>query len=140
MEKCLSGLRIYFLADRKMNVRVGSDISGFQECENGSLQGSVLSPILFLLVMNTLEETLRRFGLDLSLFADDGLFWKADKDPIRIIPIIQIVLDTILDWSLDWGFKISTDKTSVVVFNKGFTQVERLPKLKYNGKDIQYAK
>ena len=129
-----------FLAVRKMNVRVGSDISGFQECENGSPQGSVLSPILFLLVMNTLEETLRRFGLDLSLFADDGLFWKADKDPIRIIPIIQIVLDTILDRSLDWGFKISTDKTSVVVFNKGFTQVERLPKLKYNGKDIQYAK
>ena len=73
--------------------------------------------------MNTLEETLRRFGLDLSLFADDGLFWKADKDLIRIIPIIQIVLDTILDWSLDWGFKISTDKTSVVVFNKGFSQV-----------------
>ena len=61
-----------FLAGRKMNVRVGSDISGFQECENGSPQGSVLSPILFLLVMNTLEETLRRFGLDLSLFADDG--------------------------------------------------------------------
>ena len=36
-----------FLAGRKMNVRVGSDISDYQECENGSPQGSVLSPILF---------------------------------------------------------------------------------------------
>ena len=90
--------------------------------------------------MNTLEETLRRFGLDLSLFADDGLFWKTDKEPIRILPKIQIVLDTILDWALDWGFKISTDKTTVVVFNRDFTMVKQLPKLKYNGKDIQYVK
>ena len=103
-----------FLTGRKMNVRVGSDISDFQECENGSPQGSVLSPILFLLVMNTLEETLRRFRLDLSLFADDGLFWKTDKEPIRILPKVQIVLDTILDWALDWGFKISPDKTHTV--------------------------
>ena len=28
----------------------------------------------------------------------------------------------------------------MVVFNKNFKLVERLPKLKYNGKDIQYAK
>ena len=65
-----------FLTGRKMNVRVGSDISDYQECENGSPQGSVLSLILFILIMNTLHDALKRLDIDLSMFADDGLFWK----------------------------------------------------------------
>ena len=74
-----------FLTGRKMNVRVGSDISDYQECENGSPQGSVLSHILFILIMNTLHDALKRLGLDLSMFADDGLFWKkAKKKNIKI--------------------------------------------------------
>ena len=54
-------------------------------------------------------------------------------------PIVQRVLDKIHDWALDWGFKVSADKTSVVVFNKAIKVVNTFPKLKYNGKDIQYT-
>ena len=68
-----------FLNGRNMNVRVGSDISDYKECENGSPQGSVLSPILFILIMNTLHDAQKRLDIDLSMFADDGLFWKKAK-------------------------------------------------------------
>ena len=36
-----------FLKDRKIQVRVGSDLSDIKFVDNGSPQGSVLSPILF---------------------------------------------------------------------------------------------
>ena len=36
-----------FLKDRKIQVRVGSDLSDVRLLDNGSPQGSVLSPILF---------------------------------------------------------------------------------------------
>ncbi|MCG8034496.1 MAG: reverse transcriptase-like protein [Candidatus Thiodiazotropha taylori] len=128
-----------FLTGRKMNVRVGNTVSGFYECENGSPQGSVLSPILFNLLMNTLQETLDALPLELSMFADDGLIWKTAKKPNSALPTLQVALQAIHDWATNWGFKLSTEKTTAVVFNRNFADTKGMPRLRYDGQEIKYA-
>lgn len=128
-----------FLTGRKMNVRIGNDISSNKECENGSPQGSVLSPLLFNLLMNTLKEALQDLPVDLSMFADDGLVWKASRKPKRSLKILQQALQEIKTWTVDWGFKLSTAKTSCVVFNRRFSATRDLPKLTFDGNELEFA-
>ena len=47
-----------FLKDRKIQVLLGNILSGQHDLENGCPQGSVISPILFNLIINTLHKTL----------------------------------------------------------------------------------
>ena len=69
-----------FLLDRKINVKIGTSTSDYQELENGSPQGSVISPTLFNAIMQTLKDALNKLmtelGIDLSQFADDSAIWK----------------------------------------------------------------
>ena len=47
-----------FLKDRKIQVQVGNILSGQHDLENGYPHDSVISPILFNLIINTLHKTL----------------------------------------------------------------------------------
>ena len=108
-----------FLTCRKIRVRVGTDQSDFKDSENGSPQGSVLSPILFNVIINTLEETLKNC-VELTQFADDGAFRKTAKNPKAAISAAQKALNILKPWADTWNFKISTAKTSAVIFNRCF--------------------
>ena len=108
-----------FLTGRKIRVRVGTDQSDYKDSENGSPQGSVLSPILFNVIINTLEETLKNC-VELTQFADDGAFWKTAKNPKAAISAAQKALNILKPWADTWNFKISTAKTSAVIFNRCF--------------------
>ena len=44
-----------FLENRKIRVRVEDQVSDYQETQNGSPQGVVLSPTLFNVIMDTLK-------------------------------------------------------------------------------------
>ena len=72
-----------FLENRKIRVRVEDQVSDYQETQNGSPQGVVLSPTLFNVIMDTLktamEKLMSKYGIDLSQFADDSAFWKSAK-------------------------------------------------------------
>ena len=55
-----------FLTDRKIQVRVGVETSDPLKLENGCPPGSVLSPILFNVIINTLQESLEKLPVSLS--------------------------------------------------------------------------
>lgn len=129
-----------FLTGRKIRVRVATEHSDYRETENGSPQGSVLSPILFNLIINTLADELNSHPIKLSLFADDSLIWKTAKKPRKLILYLQNALDAIERWSDEWGFKISASKTSVVIFNRRFSATDLIPRLQYKGKYLDYSK
>ena len=61
-----------FLHNRTMQVRVGTTLSDEFVLENGTPQGSVISPILFLIAINDLSPK----GVKISMFADDTAIWK----------------------------------------------------------------
>ena len=71
-----------FLSDRTLQVRVGAALSDTQLLDNGTTQGSVISPLLFLLMINDLPDSLH--GVETSLFADDSCIYKSGKNLDKI--------------------------------------------------------
>ena len=122
-----------FLQDRSIQVRIGTTLSDNFTVENGLPQGSVLSPILFLIAINDLAPE----NVKYSLFADDTAIWKTGKNIKHIQKQIQRALDEIQDWCNRWGFKISIAKTSFVLFHKGKGKVVHLS---LNGQPLNKAK
>ena len=66
-----------FVTNHSFQMRVSSSLSNVRYLENGILQGSVLSSILFNKMINDLLES---FQSSSALFADDLCFWKAGND------------------------------------------------------------
>ena len=128
-----------FLTDRKMQVKLGIVLSDLRECLNGTPQGEVLSPNLANLIINTLYEALESMPIELSQFADDATIWKSMRHPKTAIKYLQKALDTIYNWCKERGFKISADKTIVVMFNRKISTTKNIPKLDLGSKTLEFS-
>ena len=126
------------LKDRKIQVRVGSDLSEVKLLDNGSPQGSVLSPILFNILINTQYDVLKNHFCELSQNADDAAVWKSGRSKSHLVHLMQRILDIIKQWAEALGIKISANKTEVVMFNHSGTPNEDVPKLKLGDKLLEY--
>jgi len=94
---------------------VGNALSERYLLDNGTAQGSIISPLLFLIMINDLPDTLQ--DIESSLFADDRCLFKSGRNLSHITKSIQNNLERISTWCDNWGFKISLDKTVAVVFS-----------------------
>jgi ribonuclease HI len=126
-----------FLTDRSIRVRVGNETSDSFKLDNGSPQGSVLSPALFLLCIDDLVAKVR--GVDCSLYADDASLYKTDKNIDRVYQSIQRNLNVVSAWCRENGFILSTNKTVAVLFTRG-RYVELPGPLTIDGKEIKIEK
>jgi len=87
----IEGRLLYWLTDflksRKIKVKYAGETTQIEETINGCPQGSVLSPIIFSLVMNTLKHAIDDHNdsihnlhkINLSQFVDDGAIWTTTK-------------------------------------------------------------
>src|SRR6218665_337909 len=114
-----------FLTDRHIRVRVGAELSDLFLMENGSPQGSVISPVLFIIMMNDIPEP--ENGVKLSLYADDSAIWRAGPNPDVNTRHLQSYLDRLKKFFDEWGFKVSTTKTVAVEFSRNGTRPAHLP-------------
>ena len=116
----LEGNIINFIRDfqrnRTIQVRVGSELSGVRTLANGTPQGSVISPLLFLLMVNDITESDN--GVKLSMYADDSSVWKSGNDIALLNRHLQHYLNVISRFYSDWGLKISTKKTLSILFTR----------------------
>ena len=103
-----------FLTGRTIQVQVGKELSDITEIKNGTPQGSVISPLLFLVMINDLPECIK--GSEMTLFADDSCLFKSGRRLDAIIRSLQSDLDKLDEWCDKNGFKISMDKTVAVLF------------------------
>ena len=117
-----------FLTNRTFQVRIGSSYSHVKNLENGLPQGSILSPILFSIMINDLPDVLT---CPTALYADDCCFWQIGTDINEIHNEVQENLNRVSAWCNKWGFKLSSSKSAAVLF----TRKHKVPNvcLKING-------
>jgi len=118
-----------FLTNRTMQVRIGNELSDTYTLENGTPQGSVISPLLFLIMINDLPNEIKQ--TETTLFADDSCVFKSGKTLDVIVRKIQDSLNKLSHWCDVNGFKISMEKTVAVLFTHRKDTIENL--LKING-------
>ena len=91
-----------FLFDRKIQVRIGSELSNKYMVGNGTPQGSVISPLLFIIMINDVFSKVPE-DIGSSLFADDGALWKRGRNVMHIISKVQSAIDGVTEGGFDWG-------------------------------------
>jgi len=87
-----------FLTDQSigLQVKVGSAVSQKYILDNGTAQGSIISPLLFLIIINDLPNSLQ--DVEFSLFADDSCIFKSGKNLKQIEKLLQTNLDRLSVW------------------------------------------
>jgi hypothetical protein len=126
-----------FMHDRSFQVRVGDQFSTTKRVQNGTPQGSPLSPILFLIAVNDLPELISA-GTENSLFADDCALYTSNynKRIGKSVFEMQRNLDRLYKWCNIWGFQISMDKTVCVLFSHN-KNLKNNVKLNINGVSLK---
>ena len=77
-----------FLVGRSIQVKIGKCYSGKFVIENGTPQGSIVSPLLISNMINYVFMSLEN-GMGFSLFADDGAIWKRGRNLEFIVKKLQ---------------------------------------------------
>ena len=124
----------------KSRVKLENVLSNNFECFLGVRQGECLSPFLFSMYVNDLEEEFRLNGLDgidigslkllLLLYADDiTLFSETEEGLQNGINILNAYCNR-------WKLKVNISKTKVVVFRKGGTLPRNL-KFYYDEQELE---
>ena len=124
------------LTDRTIQVKVGNELSDVIRLENGTPQGSVLSPVLFLVMIYLPDPG---DEVKLSIFADDCSIWRSGRNLKYDASILQKYFERYQNWCNVWGFRISKSKTTAVVFSKKLAPKEQI-ELKIDGENISFEK
>lgn len=106
-----------FLFERSIRVKIGAVVSRKYLVDNGTPQGSVISPLLFSIMINDVFSQVPS-DINRSLFADDGALWKRGRNVDHIRKRIQESVNMVEKWSYLWGFKFSVEKTKSIIFTR----------------------
>ena len=101
-----------FLSDRTFQVNVGTCTSGTHKVTSGIPQGSVLGPLLFVLYINDLCDTVKG---NISLFADDvKMYCRASSYFHNQVDLIQLC-----EWQNQWLLNFNTKDEKCKVMHIG---------------------
>ena len=104
-----------FLTTRNFQVKVKNKFSSIHVQQNGVPQGSVLSPTLFIILINDILGNPPP-GIKISLYADDVAIWISAQELNTCFSNLQIALNRLEIWSGLWGLRFSAQKTKAVIF------------------------
>ena len=128
-----------YLSDRMQQVVINGSVSSPQPVISGVPQGSILGPLLFILFIDDISETISA-GTELVLYADDTKIWReimCDEDQ----KILQNDIDSLHKWSVDNMMQFHQDKCKVVRITNKHTNFD-LPFYEFwytlNGKVLDY--
>ena len=103
------------LRNRQIEAELGADKITVL-AERGCPQGGVLSPLLWLLVVDELLDELSGCGVHVQAYADDVAVIAAGKDTTALVGNMQMALDKVVSWCDRTGLTVNPGKTVVVPF------------------------
>ena len=125
-----------FLFGRVIQVNVNGFLSEKVSPIAGVPQGSVLSPLLFLIYVNDLPKPHHRQNSK-SEFADDTALWAASKDVQFAAKLLRKDLRKLAKWCAQFRIKLNPEKTKVIIFSRSSLARNSEPVLKLYGERLK---
>ena len=125
-----------FLVGRVIQVNVNGFLSDKISPIAGVPQGSVLSPLLFLIYVNDLPKPHHRQNLK-SQFDDDTGLWAASKNVQFAGKLLRKDLRKLAKWCAKWRIKLNPEKTKVIIFSRSSLARNSEPILKLYGERLK---
>ena len=119
-----------FLVGRLIQVNINDFLSNQINPKTGVPQGSVLSPLVFLIYVNDLPTPHHKQN-SLSQFADDTAQWAFNLNVRIAAKCLQQDLQKLAMWCAKWRIKLNPVKTKVIIFSRSVLarKTELNPKL-----------
>ncbi|GFY04812.1 probable RNA-directed DNA polymerase from transposon BS [Trichonephila clavipes] len=105
-----------FFKGRKFSVRFNGALSESRRMWAGVSQGSVLSPLLFLIFMNTIHHHIHP-DTNIACYADDIAVWHSHNDITESEKALNTTLKGIAEWAENLKLTINADKTNYCIFS-----------------------
>jgi hypothetical protein len=125
-----------FLSNRKIAVRINTTLSKRYAVHVGVPQGSVISPVLFTIMINDLFSGIPK-DIKYSIYADDGALWVNCTKLNEGITLMQQAVDKVILWSQTWGLQLAVAKTKAIIFTK--KKVKEPAPIKIGQESIEYV-
>ena len=107
-----------FLSDRTIKVNCCNNCSEEVTINAGTPQGSVLSPLRFIIYVNDIPD-MSSLNVRLSQFADDMGIWAHATNAKWVKAKLSNALKLIEAWCSKWRIKLNAGKTQLIVFSVG---------------------
>ena len=107
-----------WLRDRLCYVEVRNNCSEYYNSNCGTVQGSILGPVLFNLYLSPLLEK-----EEMTSYADDSYLIKASKTKEIALQRLQFQCKKVENWMTGSGLKVNIEKTELVIFHRLDTSV-----------------
>lgn len=119
-----------YLEDRFQYIEVENTRSKTFPTEFGVPQGSVLSPLLFLIQINDLKNST---DMEMINFADDTLIYHPINDTKNIENWINTQIQNVINWMKVNMLKLNLTKTNYMIFTPKTPKYKQLNKFKFHG-------
>ncbi len=102
-----------WLTDRKYYVKVGEIFSTIHYSSTGTIQGSVLGPVLYAIYVSPLFDL-----TSITNFADDNFIVMWNGVLASLIDNLEKELEMITKWLRDSGLVVNCGKTEICIFHR----------------------
>lgn len=126
-----------YLSNRKQFVFISGVKSEIKEIKHGVPQGSVLGPLLFIIYINDIYNSIRNSST--FLFADDTGILNSNTNLKTIEKQLNIDLKSLYKWLCASKISLNVTKTVVVLFHQNKKDLNYDLKLKLNGKYLEHS-
>ncbi len=113
-----------YLSYRQQRVVLNGQHSSLININAGVPQGSILGPLLFLVYINDLPDSIK---CNINLFADDSTLWEVITDATESVTKLNSDLIRIQQWSDQWHMTLNPHKTEMLTFSSKVQKVHSSP-------------